>query len=259
MSKFRSAILEYVYGIAKTSMGVSSCFFYPKLSNIFNLTAPKQVLDFEQLLSLIKEDNNYNKLSSLNNDNFDKHEFDVVEFMNANFESVDNAKHLSIFNQFSENTLLIRYYDQNPIGLVTTNLLFSTLERMHIGNRKQLDRIVEYVTNNDRYTSNNGHQLVLIQEHQYAEFVKSLDDELKYNFEINLVSPPLQEVISEPDIMNGLNHLISTHQIFKKEFKTFNETEKVSLFKILQPQQYMQKLIGFVRYHTDQNDQYDKN
>jgi hypothetical protein len=253
MSKFRSAILGYVYSIAKTNMGISSCFFYPKPSNIFNLTEPKQVLDFEQLLSLTKEDNNYNKLSSFNNDNFDKHEFDVVEFMNANFESVDNAKKLSIFKKFSENTLLIKYYDKNPVGLVKTSLLFSTLENMHLGNKKQLDHIVDYVTNNHENTNSNGNQLVLIQEQQYEEFVKSLDDELKYNFEINLVSPPLQEVISEPDIMNGLNHLISTHQIFKKEFKTFNETEKVSLFKILQPQQYMQKLIGFVRSNSDQN------
>ena len=136
--------------------------------------------------------------------------FDVVEFMNANFESVDNAKKLSIFKKFSEHTLLITYYDQNPVGLVTATLLFSTLERMHVGNKKQLDHIVEYVTNNHEYTSNDGHQMVLIQEQQYAEFVKSLDDELKYNFEINLVSPSLQEVISEPDIMNGLNYLIST-------------------------------------------------
>lgn len=238
MSKFRSAILEYVYSIAKTNMSVSSCFFYPKTSNIFNLAVPEQVLDCEQLLSLI------------NDNDFDKHELDAVEFMNANFESVDNAKKLSIFNQFSENTLLIRYYEQNPIGLVTTNLLFSTLERMHVGNKKQLDHIVEYVTNKQEYTSNDDHQIVLIQEQQYEEFVKRLDDELKYKFEINLVSPPLQEVITEPDIMNGLNYLISTHPVFKKKLKTFNETEKVSLFKILQPQRYMQKLIGFVRDHS---------
>ena len=246
MSKFRSAILEYVYSIAKTNMGVSSCFFYPKPSNIFNLAVPEQVLDFEQLLSLIKEDDNSDVLPF--NDDFNK--FDVVEFMNANFESVDNAKKLSIFNKFSENTLLIRYYDQNPVGLVTATLLFSTLEKMHVGNKKQLDHIVEYVTNNHEYTSNDGHQMVLIQEQQYKEFMERLDNELKYKFEINLVSPPLQEVISEPDIMNGLNYLISTHPMFKKEFKTFNETEKVSLFKILQPQRYIQKLIGFVRDHS---------
>lgn len=246
MSKFRSAILEYVYGIAKTNMGVSSCFFYLKPSNIFNLAVPEQVLDFEQLLSLIKEDDNGDVLPF--DDDFNK--FDVVEFMNANFESVDNAKKLSIFNKFSENTLLIRYYDQNPVGLVTATLLFSTLEKMHVGNKKQLDHIVEYVTNNHEYTSNDGHKMVLIQEQQYKEFVKSLDDELKYKFEINLVSPPLQEFVTEPDIMNGLNNLISTHPVFKNKFKTFNETEQVSLFKILQPQRYMQKLIGFVRDHS---------
>lgn len=254
MSKFRSAILEYVYSIAKTNMGISSCFFYPKPSNIFNLSSQsEQVLDFEQLLSLT------NKLPSFNNDNFDKHELDVAEFMNTNFESVDNAKKLSIFKKFSENTLLIKYHDQNPIGLVKTSLLFPTLENMHLGNKKQLDHIVDYVTNNHEYTNSNDVKLVLIQEQQYEKFVKSLDNELKYKFEINLVLPPLQEVVSEPDIMNGLNHLISTHPVFKKEFKTFNETEKVSLFKILQPQQYIQKLIGFVRYHSDQNDQHDKN
>ena len=246
MSKLRSAILEYVYSIAKTNMGVSSCFFYPKPSNIFNLAVPEQVLDFEQLLSLIKEDDNGDVLPF--DDDFNK--FDVVEFMNANFESVDNAKKLSIFNKFSENTLLIRYYDQNPVGLVTATLLFSTLEKMHVGNKKQLDHIVEYVTNNHEYTSNDGHKMVLIQEQQYKEFVKSLDDELKYKFEINLVSPPLQEFVTEPDIMNGLNNLISTHPVFKNKFKTFNETEQVSLFKILQPQRYMQKLIGFVRDHS---------
>ena len=246
MSKFRSAILEYVYSIAKTNMGVSSCFFHPKPSNIFNLAVPEQVLDFEQLLSLIEENNNYNKLPSFNNNDFDK--LDVVEFMNTNFESVDNAKKLSIFKKISENTLLIAYY--KATNQIKTDLLFSTLDKIHLGNKKQLDRIVEYVKNNQKNTDSNGNQLVLIQEQQYKEFVKSLDDELKYNFEINLVSPPLQEVILEPDIMNGLNNLIITHPVFKKEFKTFNETEKVSLFKILQPQRYIQKLIGFVRYHS---------
>ena len=247
MSKFTSAILEYVYGIATTNMGVSSCFFYPKPSNIFNLAVPEQVLDFEQFLSLIRKNGNCD-IIPFDDDNFN--ELDAIAFINANFEIVDNAKHLSIFNQFSENTLLIRYYDQNPVGLVTATLLFSTLERMHVGNKKQLDHIVEYVTNNHEYTSNDGHQMVLIQEQQYEEFVKSLDDELKYKFEINVVSPPLQEVVTEPDIMNGLNYLISTHPMFKNKFKTFNETEQVSLFKILQPQRYIQKLIGFVRDHS---------
>lgn len=247
MSKFTSAILEYVYGIATTNMGVSSCFFYPKPYNIFNLAVPKQVLDFEQFLSLIRKNGNCD-IIPFDDDNFN--ELDAIEFINANFEIVDNAKHLSIFNQFSENTLLIRYYDQNPVGLVTATLLFSTLERMHVGNKKQLDHIVEYVTNNHENINNDGDQMVLIQEQQYKKFVKSLDDELKYKFEINLVSQPLQEVITEPDIMNGLNHLISTHPMFKKEFKTFNETEQVSLFKILQPKRYIQKLIGFVRDHS---------
>lgn len=247
MSKFTSVILEYVYDIATTNMGVSSCFFYPKPYNIFNLAMPKQVLDFEQFLSLIRKNGNCD-IIPFDDDNFN--ELDAIEFINANFEIVDNAKHLSIFNQFSENTLLIRYYDQNPVGLVTATLLFSTLERMHVGNKKQLDHIVEHVTNNHENINNYGDQMVLIQEQQYKKFVKSLDDELKYKFEINLVSPPLQEVITEPDIMNGLNYLLSTHPVFKKEFKTFNETETVSLFKILQPKRYMQKLIGFVRDHS---------
>lgn len=68
--------------------------------------------------------------------------------------------------------------------------------------------------------------MVLIQEQQYAKFVESLDNELKYNFEINLVSPPLQEVISEPDIMNGLNNLISTHPVFKKNLKLLMKLKK---------------------------------
>lgn len=245
MSKFRYAILEYVYSIATTNMSISSCFFYPKPSNIFNLARPEQVLDFEQFLSLLKE-----------NDNFNEDELDAVEFIKDNFEIVDNAKHLSIFKEFSQNTLLIAYY--NDTNRITTNLLFSVLDGMHLGKKKELDRLVEYVKNTHNVEKDDN-PLILIQEQQYTEFVNILDDELKYNFEINLGSPSLQEVVSEPDIMNGLNHLISTHPIFKKKFKTFNETEKVSLFKILQPQRYMQKLIEFVRYHTDQNDQYDKN
>lgn len=240
MSKFTSAILEYVYGIATTNMSISSCFFYPKPSNIFNLAAPEQVLDFEQFLSLLRERENDD--FKLKDDNFNK--FDAVEFIKDNFEIVNNAKHLSIFKEFSQNTLLIAYY--NATNRIKTDLLFSVLDEMHLGKKKQLDRIIDYVKNNHKYTNGNGTQLVLIQEQQYAEFVKNLDDELKYNFEINLVSPSLQEVVSEPDIMNGLNHLISTHQVFKKELKTFNETDKVSLFKILQPQRYMQQLIGFV-------------
>lgn len=245
MSKFTSAILEYVYSIAKTSMSVSSCFFYPKPSNIFNLAAPEQVLDFEQFLSLLRENDDF----KLKDDNFNK--LDAVEFIKDNFEIVDNAKHLSIFKEFSQNTLLIAYY--NATNRIKTDLLFSVLDEMHLGKKKQLDILVENVRNTHNFEKNNN-PMVLIQEQQYAEFVESLDNELKYNFEINLVSPPLQEVISEPDIMNGLNNLISTHSVFKKEFKTFNETEKVSLFKILQPQRYMQKLIRFVRYHSDQND-----
>ncbi len=233
MSKFRSAILEYVYSIATTNMSISSCFFYPKPSNIFNLARPEQVLDFEQFLSLLKE-----------NDNFNEHELDAVKFIKDNFEIVDNAKHLSIFKEFSQNTLLIAYY--NSTNRIKTDLLFSVLDEMHLGKKKELDRLVEYVRNTHNFEKDNN-PMVLIQEQQYTEFVNILDDELKYNFEINLVSPSLQEVISEPDIMNGLNNLISTHPVFKKEFKTFNETEKVSLFKILQPQRYMQKLIGFVQ------------
>ena len=246
MSKFTSAILEYVYGIAKTSMSVSSCFFYPKPSNIFNLAAPEQVLDFEQFLSLLRKNDDF----ELKDDNFNK--LDAVEFIKDNFEIVDNAKHLSIFKEFSQNTLLIAYY--NTSNRIKTDLLFSVLDEMHLGKKKQLDRLVEYVRNTHNFEKDNP--IVLIQEHQYTEFVKSLDNELKYNFEINLVSPSLQEVISEPDIMNELNHLISTHPVFKKEFNTFNETEKVSLFKILQPQLYIQKLIGFVQ---SQHDQHDKN
>ena len=236
MSKFTSAIIEYVYSIATTNMSISSCFFYPKPSNIFNLATPEQVLDFEQFLSLLKE-----------NDNFNEHELDAVEFINANFEIVNNAKHLSIFKELSENTLLIAYY--NATNRITTNLLFSILDGMHLGKKKELDRLVEYVRNTHNFEKDDN-PLILIQEKQYEEFVKHLDDELKYNFEINLGSPSLQEVVSEPDIMNGLNNLISTHPVFKKEFKTFHETEKVSLFKILQPQRYIQKLIGFVRYHS---------
>lgn len=241
MSKFTSAIIEYVYSIAKTNMGVSSCFFYPKPSNIFNLAVPKQVLDFQQFLLLLKENDNF----EFNDGNFNEH--DVLEFVNANFEIVDNAKHLSIFKEFSQNTLLIAYY--NTTNQIKTDLLFSVLDKMHLGKKKQLDCLVGYVKNTHNVEKDDN-PLVLIQEQQYKEFVESLDNELKYNFEINLVSPPLQEVISEPDIMNGLNNLISTHPVFKKEFKTFNETEKVSLFKILQPQRYMQKLIEFVRYQN---------
>ena len=234
MSKFTSAIIEYVYSIATTNMSISSCFFYPKPSNIFNLATPEQVLDFEQFLSLLKE-----------NDNFNEHELDAVEFINANFEIVNNAKHLSIFKELSENTLLIAYY--NATNRITTNLLFSILDGMHLGKKKELDRLVEYVRNTHNFEKDDN-PIVLIQEQQYTEFVKSLDDELKYKFEINLSrSPKLHEVISEPDIMNGLNNLISTHPVFKKEFKTFHETEKVSLFKILQPKRYMQELMGFVR------------
>lgn len=244
MSKFTSAILEYVYGIAKTSMSVSSCFFYPKPSNIFNLAAPEQVLDFEQFLSLLRKNDDF----KLKDENFNK--LDAVEFIKDNFEIVNNAKHLSIFKEFSQNTLLIAYY--NSTNRIKTDLLFSVLDEMHLGKKKQLDRLVENVRNTHNFEKDNN-PMVLIQEQQYAKFVESLDNELKYNFEINLVSPPLQEVISEPDIMNGLNNLISTHPVFKKEFKTFNETEKVSLFKILQPQRYMQKLIGFVRYQNDKN------
>ena len=241
MSKFTSAILEYVYGIAKTSMSVSSCFFYPKPSNIFNLAAPEQVLDFEQFLSLLRKNDDF----ELKDDNFNK--LDAVEFIKDNFEIVDNAKHLSIFKKFSQNTLLIAYY--NASNRIKTDLLFSVLDEMHLGKKKQLDCIIDYVKNNHKYTNGNGTQLVLIQEQQYKEFVESLDNELKYNFEIVLSSrsSQLHEVVSEPDIMNGLNNLISTHPVFKKEFKTFHETEKVSLFKILQPKRYMQELIGFVR------------
>lgn len=244
MSKFTSAILEYVYGIAKTSMSVSSCFFYPKPSNIFNLAAPEQVLDFEQFLSLLRKNDDF----KLKDENFNK--LDAVEFIKDNFEIVNNAKHLSIFKEFSQNTLLIAYY--NSTNRIKTDLLFSVLDEMHLGKKKQLDRLVENVRNTHNFEKDNN-PMVLIQEQQYAKFVESLDNELKYHFEINLVSPPLQEVISEPDIMNGLNNLISTHPVFKKEFKTFNETEKVSLFKILQPQRYMQKLIRFVRYQNDKN------
>lgn len=211
---------------------------------------PEQVLDFEQFLSLLRENDDF----KLKDDNFNK--FDAVEFIKDNFEIVDNAKHLSIFKEFSQNTLLIAYY--NATNRIKTDLLFSVLDEMHLGKKKQLDRLVENVRNTHNFEKDDN-PLILIQEQKYKEFVESLDDELKYNFEISLVSPPLQEVISEPDIMNGLNNLISTHPVFKKEFKTFNETDKVSLFKILQPQRYMQKLIKFVRYHTDQNDQYDKN
>lgn len=50
-----------------------------------------------------------------------------------------------------------------------------------------------------------------------------------------------------PNIFPFLINSVKTHPVFKKEFKTFNETETVSLFKILQPKRYMQKLIGFVR------------
>lgn len=240
MSKFTSAIIEYVYSIAQTNMGVSSCFFYPKPSNIFNLAAPKQVLDFEQFLSLLRENDDF----KLKDDNFNK--LDAVEFIKDNFEIVDNAKHLSIFKEFSQNTLLIAYY--NATNQIKTDLLFSVLDEMHLGKKKQLDRIIDYVKNNHKYTNGNGTQLVLIQEQQYKEFVESLDDKLKYKFEINLSrSPKLHEVISEPDVMNGLNNLISTHPVFKKEFKTFHETEKVSLFKILQPKRYMQELIRFVQ------------
>lgn len=239
MSKFTSAILEYVYSIAKTSMSVSSCFFYPKPSNIFNLAAPEQVLDFEQFLSLLRENDDF----KLKDDNFNK--LDAVEFIKDNFEIVDNAKHLSIFKEFSQNTLLIAYY--NATNRIKTDLLFSVLDEMHLGKKKQLDLLVENVRNTHNFEKNNN-PMVLIQEQQYAEFVKHLNDKLKYKFEINLSrSPKLHEVISEPDIMNGLNNLISTHPVFKKEFKTFHETEKVSLFKILQPKRYMQELMGFVR------------
>lgn len=239
MSKFTSAIIEYVYSIATTNMSVSSCFFYPKPSNIFNLAAPEQVLDFEQFLSLLRKNDNF----KLKDDNFN--EPDAVEFINDNFEIVDNAKHLSIFKEFSQNTLLIAYY--NATNQIKTNLLFSVLDEMHLGKKKQLDRLVEYVRSTHNFEKDNN-PMVLIQEKQYEEFVKHLNDKLKYKFEINLSrSPKLHEVISEPDIMNGLNNLISTHPVFKKEFKTFHETEKVSLFKILQPKRYMQELMGFVR------------
>lgn len=239
MSKFTSAIIEYVYSIATTNMSVSSCFFYPKPSNIFNLAAPEQVLDFEQFLSLLRKNDNF----KLKDDNFN--EPDAVEFINDNFEIVDNAKHLSIFKEFSQNTLLIAYY--NATNQIKTNLLFSVLDEMHLGKKKQLDRLVEYVRSTHNFEKDNN-PMVLIQEKQYEEFVKHLNDKLKYKFEINLSrSPKLHEVISEPDIMNGLNNLISTHPVFKKEFKTFHETEKVSLFKILQPKRYMQELIRFVR------------
>lgn len=133
MSKFTSAILEYVYGIATTNMGVSSCFFYPKPSNIFNLAVPEQVLDFEQFLSLIRKNGNCD-IITFDDDNFN--ELDAIAFINANFEIVDNAKHFSIFNQFSENTLLIRYYDQNPIGLVTATLLFFHIGKNACGEQK---------------------------------------------------------------------------------------------------------------------------
>lgn len=239
MSKFTSTIIEYVYSIATTNMSVSSCFFYPKPSNIFNLAAPEQVLDFEQFLSLLRKNDNF----KLKDDNFN--EPDAVEFINDNFEIVDNAKHLSIFKEFSQNTLLIAYY--NATNQIKTNLLFSVLDEMHLGKKKQLDRIVEYVRSTHNFEKDNN-PMVLIQEKQYEEFVKHLNDKLKYKFEINLSrSPKLHEVISEPDIMNGLNNLISTHPVFKKEFKTFHETEKVSLFKILQPKRYIQELMGFVR------------
>lgn len=135
MSKFTSAILEYVYGVAKTSMSVSSCFFYPKPSNIFNLAAPEQVLDFEQFLSLLRENDDF----KLKDENFNK--LDAVEFIKDNFEIVDNAKHLSIFKEFSQNTLLIAYY--NSTNRIKTDLLFSVLDEMHLGKKKQLDRLVE--------------------------------------------------------------------------------------------------------------------
>ena len=212
MSKFRYAILEYVYSIATTNMSISSCFFYPKPSNIFNLARPEQVLDFEQFLSLLKE-----------NDNFNEDELDAVEFIKDNFEIVDNAKHLSIFKEFSQNTLLIAYY--NDTNRITTNLLFSVLDGMHLGKKKELDRLVEYVKNTHNVEKDDN-PLILIQEQQYTEFVNILDDELKYNFEINLGSPSLQEVVSEPDIMNGLNHLISTHPIFKKNLKLLMKLKK---------------------------------
>lgn len=243
MSKFTSAIIEYVYSIATTNMSISSCFFYPKPANIFNLAAPEQVLNFEQFLLLLKENDNF----EFNDGNFNEH--DVLEFVNANFEIVDNAKHLSIFKEFSQNTLLIAYY--KTTNQIKTDLLFSILDKMHLGKKKQLDCLVGYVKSTHNVEKDDN-PLVLIQEQQYKEFVKSLDDKLKYEFEIGLISylPKLHEVISEPDIMNGLNDLITTHPIFKKEFKTFHETEKVSLFKILQPKRYMQELIGFVRYQN---------
>lgn len=240
MSKFTSAIIEYVYSIAKTNMGISSCFFYPKPANIFNLARHDQVLDFEQLLSLLRK-NDYLKLKD---DNFNEHELDAVEFINANFEIVNNAKNLSIFQNFSENTLLIEYCEETE--MIQINLLFSILDKMHIGKKKQLDCIVAYVKNNNK----NNNQLLFIQETQYEEFVKQLDNELSYKFEIGLVTPSLNESVSSPNVMSGLCNLIQTHPVFKRKFKKFYETEKVSLFKILQPKRYMQELIGFVRYHS---------
>lgn len=197
-------------------------------------------MDFEQFLSLLRENDDF----KLKDDNFNK--LDAVEFIKDNFEIVDNAKHLSIFKEFSQNTLLIAYY--NSTNRIKTDLLFSVLDEMHLGKKKQLDRLVENVRNTHNVEKDDN-PLILIQEKQYEEFVKHLDDKLKYEFEIILSShsPQLHEVVSEPDIMNGLNNLISTHPVFKREFKTFHETEKVSLFKILQPKRYMQELIGFVQ------------
>lgn len=231
--------MEYVYSIATTNMGTSSCFFYPKQSNILNLAATEQVLDFQQFLSLLKENNNF----KFNDDNLNEN--DVIEFVNNNFEIVNNAKNLSIFKELSENTLLITYYKTTSQSGTKIDLLFSVLDNIHLGRKKQLDRIVECVKNTQNFKKDDC-QMVLIQEKQYEEFVKQLDNELKYKFEINLISHKLNEVISKPDIMKGLNNLITTHPIFQKEFKTFHETEEVSLFKILQPQRYMQKLIRFV-------------
>ena len=239
MSKFTSTIMGYVYSIATTNMGTSSCFFYPKQSNILNLAAPEQVLDFQQFLSLLKDNNNF----KFNDDNLNEN--DVIEFVNNNFEIVNNAKNLSIFKELSENTLLITYYKTTSKSGTKIDLLFSVLDNIHLGKKKQLDRIVECVKNTQNFKKDD-YQMVLIQEKQYEEFVKQLDNELKYKFEINLISHKLNEVISKPDIMKGLNNLITTYPIFQKEFKTFHETEEVSLFKILQPQRYMQKLIRFV-------------
>ena len=64
------------------------------------MAAPEQVLDFEQFLSLLRERENDD--FKLKDDNFNK--LDAVEFIKDNFEIVNNAKHLSIFKEFSQNT-----------------------------------------------------------------------------------------------------------------------------------------------------------